>query len=184
VTTDADLTSLTAEFGSGSPRSLERVYARYAPLVYTIALQALQNAADAEDVTQQVFVSAWRRRESFDSARGSLPAWLTGIARHAVTDVLRARQREHGRLRLAASEYTTVGTSLDRIVDRVVLADEMARLGAPQRDIMALAFYSELTHEQIASKLNLPLGTVKSHIRRSLLRLRARMEAGDGARRP
>jgi RNA polymerase sigma factor (sigma-70 family) len=183
VTVEAD--AELAEDWAGSEDGLERAYARYAPLVYTIAVRALQNAADAEDVTQQVFVSAWRGRQSFDVGRGSLSAWLTGITRHAVMDVLRARQRDHGRLRLVASQPGRTGAAdLDQIIDRVVLADELARLGEPQRDILTMAFYAGLTHEQIAAKLHLPLGTVKSYIRRSLLQLRAKMEAGDGTRRP
>lgn len=180
-TTDTD-SDITTVFCKGHADALSRVYERFSPLVFTIALRALGSQADAEDITQQVFVSAWRRRETFDPDRGSLAGWLAAITRHAVADAMRARRRENGALRTVASQPRTVPPATDDVVDRVMLADELARLGEPQRLIMMLAFYSGLSHEQIASVLRLPLGTVKSHIRRSLLRLRARVEVSDDAR--
>ena len=176
---DAEVARL---FQAGDERALAWAYERWAGLVHGIAVRAV-GPADAEDVTQQVFVSAWTGRSGYRPEHGSLPGWLVGIARHRIADAFARRRREE-RARLAAvgqlPSATAERATDSRAEDRVVLLDELARIGEPQRGIMELAFFHDLTHEQIAARLGLPLGTVKSHIRRTLARLRTRLEV-DGA---
>ena len=168
-------------FAAGDEVALGEAYRRWSTFVHTLAVRSLGSQADAEDVTQQVFVNAWRGRHGYDPAR-SLAGWLTGITKNAIADAheRRARtvrdQRAVAAVTEPAPEPETAG-----IADRIALVDEMSRLGEPQHTILALAFWGDLTHGQIADRLGLPLGTVKSHIRRSLLRLRDRLEVEDVA---
>ncbi|MGW7257625.1 sigma-70 family RNA polymerase sigma factor [Streptomyces sp. NPDC054834] len=160
---------------TGDDAGLAAVYRRWSALVYTLARRSLGDAAEAEDVTQQVFLGVWCGRRGYRPERGPLGGWIVGITRRRIADALAARTRR-GELVSAAATVRMVadtgGGRPDSALDRVLVRRELARLPAPQRRVLDLAFYEDLTQPQIAARTGLPLGTVKSHARRGLHRLR------------
>ena len=180
---DADV-ALAAAFVAGDEQALRAAYDRWGGLVHAFCVRSLASRADAEEATSQVFVNAWRGRTGFDASKGSLAAWLLGIARRVVADICTAAARERAlREALEQARPEQEVPSPDQLVDRLLVADAMAQLRPEQRRAVGLAFYDGLTHSQVASTMGLPLGTTKTHIRRGLAVLRRRLEV-DGAEAP
>jgi RNA polymerase sigma factor (sigma-70 family) len=174
---------IAARLRAGDPEALRLAYDRHARVVHTVALRVLQSHHDAEDVTQQVFVRAWRGRGTLDPERGGLGGWLIGITRRQIADRLAVRERERAAAdgAVRAGPPPPVGPRPDQVVDVVVVSDELDRLPEAQRRVIRLAFFDDLTQQQISSATGLPLGTVKSHLRRGVDRMRRGWEAGGAA---
>jgi RNA polymerase sigma-70 factor (ECF subfamily) len=174
-----DVDDLAVRLRDGSREALAEAYREWSALVHTLALRSLGNHHDAEDVTQQVFVAAWRSRHTLRPERGTVPGWLVGITRHKVADVQARRARQARDAEAVAAQLPARDHAPppdERLAARLVLHDELGRLGEPRATVVRLAFLEDLTHDEIARRLDLPLGTVKSHVRRGLTRLRARLE--------
>ncbi|MFH8484711.1 RNA polymerase sigma factor [Streptomyces longisporoflavus] len=157
------------------------IYRRWSPQVHAMAARSLGDAREAEDVTQQVFLAAWRGRTGFHPERGALGAWLVGITRRKIVDTLAARTRRLHLIEAAARSVDTVPgdrrpETTERILDRVLLSDVLAGLPRRQQEVLRMTFYDDLTQNQISERTGLPLGTVKSHARRGLYQLRRRIE--------
>ncbi|MFE5767200.1 RNA polymerase sigma factor [Streptomyces sp. NPDC056485] len=182
---------VAAGFAAGDERCMEVVYRRWRPLVHALAHRYLGDEREAEDVTQQVFLAAWHSRHRYRPGPGGLGAWISGITRHKVADALEARTR---RAQVAAAAVRSSPVAADRpggpvrqeaelVLDRVLVLGELARLPSEQRRVLHLAFYADLTQTQIADRTGLPLGTVKSHMRRALHRLRGSLPPAAPATR-
>jgi RNA polymerase sigma-70 factor, ECF subfamily len=165
----------------GDSDALAEIYDRHGRLVYSLALRIVRDQADAEDVVQEVFSQAWRQASRYDAARGSVLGWLLTLTRSRAIDRLRGRR--------SRPEPTVDAAVLDAIPDGAALADVQVQtagqasqiraavegLSVLQRIAIELAFYEGLTHAEIAERLELPLGTVKTRIRQGLLKLRDRL---------
>lgn len=174
-----DARALEEVFREGSDDALRRAYDSHGALIYTFCRRAVGNDR-ADDVTQEVFLTAWRQRDRYDPERGALAGWLIGIARFKVLEALRRRQ-----LHLIDDERTGSADmvspdDVESLADRMVLATALAELTPRARSLITLAFDEQLPHTEIAERTALPLGTVKSDIRRGLDRLRRHLERTDG----
>ncbi|GEK01588.1 RNA polymerase sigma factor [Streptomyces sp. 1-11] len=175
---------LAQGFAEGDEACLTEAYRRWGALLFTIAFRKLGDSEEAKDVTQQVFVGAWRGRQGFDHDRGSLKTWLVGITHKKIADALERRSRNlrnHDAVATFASpgDEANSAAAADAVVDHIVVMDELVQLPAPQQTVLRMAFYDDLSQSQIAERTGMPLGTVKSHTRRGMMRLKHRLEV-DG----
>jgi RNA polymerase sigma-70 factor, ECF subfamily len=159
------------EFGA-----LDALYARYGRIAFSVAHRVLGDFEAAEDVVQEVFLTVWRRAHTYAPDRGSVRTWLLSITRNRAIDVARGRAaRPHGVplddiLALPAGD-DPAAEALRRIEATRVRA-ALERLPAAQRGVIELAFFSGFSYPEIAARIGIPLGTVKSRIRLALERLR------------
>jgi RNA polymerase sigma-70 factor (ECF subfamily) len=165
-------------FMAGRDDALRKAYDAYGRLVYTLCRRSL-GAEAAADVTQEVFVAAWQARARFDPTRGSLAGWLVTIARNKVIDAIRAQARRPVAAREPdQADGATTATAVDSTADRLLVAEAMRELPDRAQRVIRLAFFDDLSHQEIAERTSLPLGTVKSDIRRGLERMRRHLERG------
>ncbi len=177
-TSEEAITRLASRLSAGDHDALRECYQLWGAGVYTYAYRRLGSPQDAEDVTQQVFVAAWRNRSQLVPSEVALPAWLLGIARNKVADQLRAAARQTAQAKLAPLPAASAEPH-ESLLDRLVILEALNTLGPPRDEIIRLLFLQDKTHHQAAEELGLPLGTVKSHARRGLQRLRQILEEVD-----
>jgi RNA polymerase sigma-70 factor, ECF subfamily len=158
--------------------AFEELYDRHSRLVYALVLRILQQATTAEEIVQDVFLQLWRNAAQYNRSRGPFLPWLLALARNRALDQLRLKSERQRRREEQAEELPSVIAvpdfegALDEKRRAAHVREIMLSLTPQQKRAIEMAYFEGLTHTEIASALNEPLGTVKSWIRNGLLRLK------------
>jgi RNA polymerase sigma-70 factor (ECF subfamily) len=179
----ADDAELLSAIARGDSSSLAELYDRYCAILFGLVSRILGDRGEAEDVLQEVFLQIWKKAGDFDERRGHALPWMATVARNRALDRLSTR-RSRQRMLGEAAAVSFVAES-DPVEDASVgeeargLHRALADLSAPQRSVLLLAYFQGFSQSQIAARLGLPLGTVKSHARLALMRLRDALRGSD-----
>ncbi|MFN2476216.1 MAG: sigma-70 family RNA polymerase sigma factor [Chthoniobacterales bacterium] len=173
---------LIQQVATGDQAAFSVLYDRLSKPLFSLAFEMLGDAAEAEDALQEICLQIWRRAPTYDATRSSVFSWAVMMTRSKSIDRLRARGR---RQRVVAGSTEQFPDLPDAASDAADAADTTAQhddatrvrsalrgLSGEQRQAIELAFFSDMTHAEIAERTDEPLGTVKARIRRGLLRLR------------
>ena len=165
---------LLAAIARGDERALAELYDRFGRIAYGLALRVVRDPALAQDAVQDAFLAAWRTAAAFDARRGTAQTWLLTLVHRRAVDIVRREDRRRGE-QLEDAPIAS-GTSTDEEASvreqRRAVQAALAQLPADQREALELSYYGGLTQSELAERLGIPLGTVKSRVFAGLARLR------------
>lgn len=172
----ASANSVMARVAAGDPAAMEDCLSRYGGLVWSLARRFSPTSADAEDAVQEVFIEVWRHAERYDESIASEPTFIAMIARRRLIDRQRRRDRQP---QTTAWDETTLPQEARDPAEWLQVCDDanrarekMQELSGEQQRVLKLALEGGCSQSEIAERLQLPLGTVKTHARRGLIKLR------------
>jgi RNA polymerase sigma-70 factor (ECF subfamily) len=177
--TGDELPALIRRIAKLEPQALEALYDQTVQRVYGLSLRIVANAADAEEVCCDVYQQIWRTARQFNPRRGNALQWIMVIARTRALDCYRSRRRQRPPLHLSEAPdaypeeaMPAAERLLEQFESESAVRAAISTLSTQQQQLIGLAFFQGLSHQQIADRTQLPLGTVKSHIQRGLVALR------------
>ncbi len=166
-----EIAHIAERFRAGEESALSELYDQHSDLVFSLILRIVRDEGEAEDVLQECWVEAWRRRTQYEPARGSFAAWIVVMARSRALDRVRRRDSRDLKLELAQLETAPVPStdeSLERDETSRQVREALDTLEPKRREAIELAFWDGLSHSKISDALDQPLGTVKSWVRSGL----------------
>jgi RNA polymerase sigma-70 factor (ECF subfamily) len=176
-TSRASLEVLLVQVALGNRAAFAQLYQETASRLFGICVRVLNQRSEAEDALQDVYTSVWRKAAQFDPSKASASAWLSMIARNKAIDRLRSLPFQQVRANLEAADHiadsaASPAQAAQTETDRTQLEHCLERLEPKRRSLIRSAFFDGLTYEELAAKIEAPLGSIKSWIRRGLLQLR------------
>jgi RNA polymerase sigma-70 factor (ECF subfamily) len=181
---EASWVGLVQSIAAGDERALHALYERTNRIVFTLVARITNNRETAEEVTLDVFHDVWRRASRYDAAGGSVVGWIMNQARSRAIDRLRFDQRkkrvnQQGDSSLPAAATSDPHDAFDLREQGRLLRSTLTILTPDERQAIETAYFSELTYDETAARLNQPLGTVKTRIRSGLGKLRQALARGE-----
>jgi RNA polymerase sigma-70 factor, ECF subfamily len=168
------------------PEAARTLYGRYGRLVYSLAQQVVGDATAAEEVTQDVFLLVWEKAATYRAEKAKVATWIARIARNRAIDVLRQQKSRDNRSKGAWEDLKQAaeapapdpGERMETERLRARVREAISTLPADQKAALMLAYFQGLTHQEIATQLSEPLGTIKTRIRAAMQKLRGLLEEG------
>lgn len=174
-----ELLQILLAMAEGEKAAMHRLYVRTSGELYALCFSFIQNREASEDVLHEVFLKAWNRASSYDQTKGAPMAWLTRIARNSAIDWIRAQKRRpttgDEELMFVADESETAEDMLIRVEQADNVRQQVENLASADANLIRSAYLRGMTYSEVALQTGLPLGTVKTRIRRGLRIMRERM---------
>ena len=171
--------NLLAEVASGDPKAFEELTKKYGNLIWSIARRYLSNQAEAEDAVQEIFLALWQSASRFDAKKGSEITFIATIARRRLIDGLR-KNNKHKILQsiddAMSEDVFRQKSNLEKNAELSLAIGILETLEKKDQELLSLSIYQGYSHVEIAKLLNLPLGTVKTKIRRNLMKIREKIK--------
>lgn len=178
-TQNSELIHILFAMAEGEKAAMHRLYVRTSRELYSLCFSFIQNREASEDVVHEVYLKAWNRAASYDQTKGTPMGWLTRIARNSALDWIRAQKRQRttgdGELIFVADQSETAEEMLIRVEQLDIVRQQVEYLAAADANLIRNAYLRGMTYSEVANETGLPLGTVKTRIRRGLRMMRERM---------
>ena len=179
---DAELDAeLVARMANGDRAAMSDLYARHSSILLGLAVRIVKDRREAEDLLHDVFLEAWRAAKTFDPKRGRVRTWLAIRMRSRALDLQKSARVSRNAGDAALETFVDDGAGADRLGDHSRVKRALTELGPEQRRVLELAYFEGMSCTEIAAKIAIPVGTVKSRLAAGLDRLRSELVRGSGA---